>query len=102
MPHLAKRLDNNPILQSPYEVLISVQLLYLPESSLVLSLQKLGGNNLSQGITKALAEAGKVAATSDENVKDRFETIMQHAVGVQTADPSISQRMDRGHRSPNR
>lgn len=37
------------------------------------SLKKQGGDNLAQGITKAIAEAGKIFAPSGEDVKERSD-----------------------------
>jgi hypothetical protein len=72
LPHFAKRLDNNPTLLNPHEVLISVQLVFLPERNLVLSLKKQGADSLSQGITKAITDSGKICAPPGEDAKERY------------------------------
>lgn len=96
LPHYAKRLDNNPTLQNQCEILISVQLLFLPERNLVVSLKKQGGDDLSKGIIKSLAEAGKIYAPPGEDVKDRCAQANPNSTSA-VFTHALLQGMDRGN-----
>ncbi len=56
-------------------MLIAVQLIFLPERNLVLSLKKQGADNLGQGITKAITESGKICAPPGEDAKERSVSV---------------------------
>lgn len=52
-----------------------MQLIFLPERNLVLSLKKQGADNLGQGITKAITESGKICAPPGEDAKERSVSV---------------------------
>jgi len=67
-PHLASRLDNTPSLLSNHEALVAVQMIYLPERSLIQSLKKQGNDNLGQGLLQATSTFGKIQGLPGEDV----------------------------------